>query len=174
MKLFASFSLLKATKWSTTKQYLSQRMDTHRADYKIWKKGIGGNIRSYYLFDKYGVENCKIILLESVNANSNDELKAREAYYIKSLKCVNKAIPLRTGKEYYNDNKEQIKLRYKTNKVLILEKRKEYFNANKDTILEKQKLYNEANKKQISEYQKQYRIKNKEQLSEKKKYTEQN
>ena len=45
---------------STTKKYLSQRMDKHRYDYKEWKKNRKSKTMSYLLFDEYGVENCFI------------------------------------------------------------------------------------------------------------------
>ena len=86
---------------STTKEYLSQRMATHRGNYKFYLKGKGTTITSFKLFDKYGVDNCQILLLEAVNANSKDELHVREAHYIKTLDCVNKCIPLQTYREYY-------------------------------------------------------------------------
>jgi hypothetical protein len=121
---------------STTKQYLSQRMDKHRSSYKSYKNGKYHNITSFIIFDKYGVENCDIILLESVNVNSKDELHIREAHYIKTLKCVNKVIPLRTGVEYYKDNETKIKQYYNDNKILILQKNKKYKNDNKDKIKE--------------------------------------
>ena len=79
------------------------------------------NVSVFEMFDKQGVENCKIVLLELVNCESKDELLAREAFYIKSLVCVNKFIPLRTRKEYLVDNKEK-----------ILEEQKEYYNDNKE------------------------------------------
>jgi hypothetical protein len=41
-----------------------------------------GKTRSFEVFEKYGVENCAIILLEYVNAHSKDELLAREKYYV--------------------------------------------------------------------------------------------
>ena len=91
---------------STTKDYLSQRMVNHRLDYNRWKRMNRKLVTSYNIFDKYGIDNCQIILLESVNANDFNELVAREAHYIKSLKCVNKLVPLRTDAEYYNDIKE--------------------------------------------------------------------
>ena len=102
-------------------------------------------VTSYIVFEKYGVENCVINLLESVNANTSDELKAREAYYIKSLKCVNKIIPLRKPKEYRIDNQE-----------VIQEKQKIYRKNNKDAILEKSKIYYENNKEHVKEYKKEY------------------
>ena len=49
---------------STTKQYLSQRMNCHRHDYDGWKKGYNkvSRMTSFDIFDKYGKENCRIIL----------------------------------------------------------------------------------------------------------------
>ena len=91
---------------STTKDYLSQRFVKHKSDYNYWKKINKNYITSYNIFDKYGIDNCQIVLLELVNANDFNELKAREKHFIKTLKCVNKLVPLRTDAEYYNDIKE--------------------------------------------------------------------
>ena len=94
---------------STTKEYLSQRMTVHRSDYKRFKNGKGKHkLTSFNLFDKYGVENCDIILLELVEANSKDELVSREAHYIRTIKCVNRFVPLRTTREYKQEHKEVI------------------------------------------------------------------
>ena len=92
---------------STTKEYLCQRMDTHRSDYKRWKLGKRKHkTSSFLLFDKYKISNCEIILLESVNANSKDELLAREKYYIQLLQCVNKCTPNVTHEEKKEKKKE--------------------------------------------------------------------
>ena len=50
-----------------------------------------------------------IILLESVETVSKDELHTREAHYIKTIKCINKNIPLRSKKEWDKDNSEKVK-----------------------------------------------------------------
>ncbi len=94
---------------STTKQYLSQRIDKHRSNYKSWKNNKCNKVQVFEIFDKYGVSNCQIVLIENVNAESKDELLAREKHYIKSVKCVNKNIPGRTMKEYYQDNYDTFK-----------------------------------------------------------------
>ena len=93
---------------STTKKYLSQRMDTHRAGYKQWKKGKTNLITSFTIFEEYGLENCNIVLLELCPCESKDMMHSREAHYIRTLKCVNKYIPNRTKKEWHEDNKETI------------------------------------------------------------------
>jgi hypothetical protein len=141
---------------STTKEYLSQRMDLHRSDYKYWKLGCRAFVSSFKIFDLYGIENCEIVLLESVNCNSKDELRAREGFYIQNNICVNKNVAGRSRQEsikYYRDNnkeniKENMKLYYETNKENI----KLYYQSNKETIKEKVNKYREINKQKIKLY----------------------
>jgi hypothetical protein len=120
---------------STCQPNLSQRLAKHRSTYKDWKLGKTNKTASYTLFDKYGFENTQIILIESVNCNTKDELSMREAYHIRSNLCVNKNIPLRTHKEYVI-----------ANRTIILDKHKAYHIQNKDNIHARQKLYREANR----------------------------
>jgi hypothetical protein len=139
---------------STTKERLSQRMTAHRKDYKYWKSGgKGDKITSYELFDKYGIENCNIYLLELVNATTLDEIKAREGFYIKSLKCVNKYVAGRTYKEYREDNKEiikEMKKEYRINNIeKIKEQKKEYYINNKETINKKDVINYQLNKEKL-------------------------
>jgi len=138
---------------STTKQYLSQRMTSHRSKYNQFKKNNCTKTNSFDLFDKYGIDNCQIVLLELVNVNSKIELHQQEAHYIKTLKCINKYIPLRTKKEY---NKE-----YKINNK---EKIIEYKINNKEKIIEYDKKYRENNKEKKKEYDKKRRLIKKQEL----------
>jgi ribosomal protein S27AE len=75
------------------------------------------------LFDNFGVDHCRIILLETFPCQSKDELTSREAFYIRSMPNVNKIIPHRTRAQYREDNQED-----------ILRKRIEYYEINKDSI----------------------------------------
>ena len=140
---------------STANEYLSERMAEHRKSYRSWKKGISKKTMVFDLFDKYDVQNCKIILLESVNVNSKDELKQKEANHIKTNKCVNKMMPNRTPKQYYQDNKEYLnnrnKLYQENNKDKLLEYSKQYRDENKEQKKETDKAYREANKEKIKE-----------------------
>ena len=111
---------------STTKEYLSQRMEKHRSNYKYWKEGKYGKTYSFILFEKYGVENCNIILLEYINAQSKDEQTAKEAEYIKNYKCINKFLPFRTNEERKDKNKSY--------RLQNKDKIKEYREKNKDKI----------------------------------------
>ena len=88
-------------------------MAAHRKDYKTWKAGRTHSTSCYKLFDKYGVDNLDIILLESVNAKSYDELISRETYYFKKLKCVNLCLPKNEERTFTNEKrKEYKKLKY--------------------------------------------------------------
>jgi hypothetical protein len=144
---------------STCKEYLCQRMNTHRCDYKKYKKNnTKYTTSSFLLFDEYGLENCFIELIESKECNNNDERIQLEGHYIRLLKCVNKNIAGRTRKEYIEDNKETLK---EVNKV--------YRENNKESINEKAKEFYLINKEKINEIHKQYREKNKEKKNNKSK-----
>jgi hypothetical protein len=98
---------------STTKQYLSQRLTSHKSYYNFFKKGkISKRVSSADLLDLGDVE---IILLESYPCNSKDELAARERHWIEQNKnlIVNINIPTRTTKERndrnYVNNQEILK-----------------------------------------------------------------
>lgn len=148
---------------STTQPLLCQRMVEHRSGYGRWKNGGKcDKTSSYDMFDKYGVSNCRIELIEIFPCNSKDELTKKEGEYIRSLECVNKKIAGRTKQGWYNDNRD-----------ICLEKNREYNYANRDAILEYKKGYCEANKNIIVEYKKKWFRANKDTVYEKakEKYT---
>jgi hypothetical protein len=147
---------------STAKQYLSQRFQAHKNGYQQWKKGKAKRIMSYEIFDEYGIDNCKIVLIEEYPCTSIDAKNEREGHYIRLLPCNNKVIIGRTRKEYRIDNKDQRKIYRLENKDKILEQTKQYRIDNKDQI--KQKRI--ANKEKLLEKGKQYRIDNKEQIKQ--------
>jgi hypothetical protein len=164
------------TYYGSTTQKLSQRMALHRSCYKKNKLATSANS----IFDEFGVDNCKIELVEEVNCSNKDQLLRIEGKYIKENECVNKRIAGQTHKEYVENNKEKIKAIKKEyankNKEKInahqkeyaeknkdklkeyyqnnKEKRKEYYNINKDKILKQQKTYNEIQKNNPEKKQK--------------------
>ena len=85
---------------------------------------------SKMIFDIYGVENCKIELVELFPCHSKEELNAREGFYIRSNECVNKRISGQTGHEYRESNRE-----------IIAEKRKQHYNENKEAQSIRMKNY---------------------------------
>ena len=139
---------------STSLKLLSMRLSNHRATYRRWKEGKTKNVSSYELFEKYGVDNCHIILLESVNASNNDELFARERHWIQTIKCVNKVVVGRTEKEWYHDIKgTPAGDRYR-------ECAKKSRDARKENKKQYDKKYRDACKEKTVQYQKEYRNNN--------------
>jgi len=156
----------------STIQKLCERLRGHKAKYKGYLKGKYPFVTS---FDILKNNNYKIILIENCPCNSKEELEREERQYIESIECVNKNIPGRTDKEYYETYKDKIKENYKNNKDKINEKHKKYYEDNKDKIREKNKEYQieyyQNNKDKIREKNKEYQIEyyqnNKDKISEK-------
>jgi len=117
-----------------TKKGLSKRMSNHRYDYN---SGYNGTTSKEIL--KY--DDAKIVLIELCPCNSKEQLYARERHYIETTNCVNKMIPLRSKKEWAEDNRELIKnykkQHYENNKDIINQKSKDYRIQNKDKVNEK-------------------------------------
>jgi hypothetical protein len=125
---------------ATTKQYLSQAMSKHRDNYTQYKKGKTTHISLFDLFDEYEIGNCLIELIDSRPCANKNEASKFQGEYVKSLDCINKHIPGRTDKEYYQDNK-----------VKILDYKKEYYETNKEKMNEITKQYFKDNKERLNE-----------------------
>ncbi len=75
------------------------------------------------------IERCNYYMEELDSTNIQEKRFILERYYIENIpNCINKYIPTRTDKEYYDDNREK-------NKVY----KKEYREKNKEKIKEKRK-----------------------------------
>jgi hypothetical protein len=84
----------------STTEGLSLRMARHRQQFKVFLKSGKGYTSSYDLFNEYGIENCKIELIEYYKCDTLQELRKQEGIYIKTTECVNKHVAGRTDKEY--------------------------------------------------------------------------
>lgn len=125
--------------YGSTCQTLSKRMGEHRSYYKIYKQDKRDFFyTSFILFDKYGLENCKIELVEDYECKTKEELRQREGWWIKNNPCVNKTIAGRDRKEWTQDNKEHMK-----------EYRKNYYNNNKEVVLKLHKKWEDSNRDSI-------------------------
>jgi len=93
---------------STNQKLLCCRMGAHREGYKLWKNNNTNFTSSYLLFNEYGVESCKIELLETVKTNDRKETNKIEGKYIKELNAINKQMAGQTKEEYYLVNREKI------------------------------------------------------------------
>lgn len=170
---------------SSAQKYLSSRFEGHKKSYKCFKAGKKYFLTSFILFDKYGIENCFIELIEAFPCNSVEELRKREGEHIrKAQNCVNKHVAGRSDKEYYEEHKEKIKEKHrdyreehkeatkeqeKKYRAEHKEQKKEWSKANKEEIKKYNKEWREENIEAIKERKKEYYEANKEQINEKKK-----
>jgi hypothetical protein len=114
---------------------------------------------NYYVYEfirnNGGWINFNMVIVEKYPCNDKMEACKKERYWIETLNAtLNKIIPSRIRKEYYEDNKltiqEQKQNYYKDNKSKISEQKQNYYEDNKSKILEHVKIYYENNKTQIS------------------------
>ena len=105
----------------STTRTLAQRLCQHRYHYQRYLSNITDSKTTS--FNVLACDDYDIVLLEKVVCESIDELHQRERYYIETLDCVNKRIPLRLKsmsdifseareayqREYRETNKEAIK-----------------------------------------------------------------
>jgi len=113
------------------------------------------NFKVYqYIRDNGNWDEWVMIAIEKYSCNDKKELEIKERYYIDLLRpTLNKHIPTRTVKEWYDYNKEKIK-----------EQRKEYQQNNKEKIKEQKKEYRDNNKEKINEKAKEKYQNNKEKV----------
>ena len=140
-------------------------MTGHRSQYKQWlRQNRDDNFKawktSFLLFDEFGVENCKIELLELYPCDSREELQAREGHHQRESDCVNKQIAGRGKEQYYQENRETINAKKKVyaenHKEETREYKQQYYKENKEFVSNKCKTYYENNKEEIIEQKKQY------------------
>ena len=145
---------------STTEKYLSSRLAKHKYQYE---HQYNVSTMSKKLFETQNDVN--IILVEDYPCERKEQLLARERYYIDNFNCVNKTLPLRTQKEYYNSNKaivlQNVKNYTRENIDKVKAYKKEHYEANKEKKKEYDRNYRQENQQRIKEYMKQYREKQK-------------
>lgn len=141
----------------STTQILKYRFQHHIYDYNNWLKNNTLRMSSSrIIFEKFGVENCKITSLAEYEVVDEAHLRAYECKWIGKLNrfCVNKYEPI----NFLPKHKDMIY--YQKNKDDIIEKSKKNYDENKEYILERSKEYREKNKDEIAEKRKERRKKN--------------
>jgi hypothetical protein len=147
--------------YGSTVQSLPMRLGKHRALYKLYKESkYNKRVSVYDIFDKFGIENCKIELVEACSFENKSEMQKREGYWIQNEACVNKIIPARTVKQYYQDKREQILEQCKTyrenNKEKVKLRNDKYRVDNVEKMREIRRKYEENNKDKVQEYRTQF------------------
>jgi hypothetical protein len=151
---------------STCEPTLARRLSGHVQNFKKWRNGKCTFITSFEIIEggDYYIE-----LLEICPCTINEELLARERFYIKSIDCINKIKNLnRTDEEKKEYMKEYSKEYNKLNNDKIKEQNKEYKELNKDKIKEQNREYNKLNKDKIKEQKREYNKLNKDKIKEQK------
>jgi hypothetical protein len=133
---------------STVEARLCRRLSKHVSDYKRYIGGKSNFITSFRIIEN---EDYQILLLEEYSCSSKDQLKAKEAKYIREMDCVNRNVPGRSGIEYYKDNKDKIKEHRKKYYHENQDKIKEYEKVNQDKIKNRKKEYYQANKDKLKQ-----------------------
>ena len=150
----------------STVQSLSNRMSEHRKRFNKYRNGQDTNYTSsFVIFEEYGMDNCKIELIEVFPCGSKEELHKQEGFHIKSNDCVNKLVNGRTRHDWYKDNKDAIQDKQRqyamNHKEQIKEYKKKYFEEHKDELTRKSKERYQANRETVLAQCKDYREKHK-------------
>ena len=149
----------------STIESLSKRMCKHRAAYHSYSKsGSGSYCTCYEIFNEFGINNCKIELVESCQCNSKEELNSREGFYIKNMECVNRVVPKRTKKEWAEETNYYNKYNSEHQDVI-----KAYRDNHKDKRDAYNKTYRETCRDKIRQSCASYYSRNKEQILNSKK-----
>ena len=117
-----------------TKIYVGHTINWIQRKYNHKSNCNNSNSKMYDYFvyqfirENGGWDNWDMVLIEEYECETKLQAEQRERYWIENLKAeINRVIPSRTKREYYETNKEQRK-----------EYQKEYRETNKEKILKQQ------------------------------------
>ena len=99
--------------YGSTTQPLHDRFHSHKSNFITNREKHVS--KSKILFEKYGVENIKIVLVKYYPCNTKQELEAEESIYIRNNECINTVIPGRSKKEYYQGRGRELDKIYRDN-----------------------------------------------------------
>jgi hypothetical protein len=153
--------------YSSTTQPIFKRLSQYKKTY------LKKNISYKWLFDKYGIDNIKIVLIKSFSCNNKEELEAEEAKYIRENDCINKMINLKhqETKEDKQEIKEEKEIK-EEDKQEIKEDKQEIKEDKQEIKEDKREIKEEDNKEKTArdkkrDTYKEYYTKNKENILKK-------
>jgi len=74
----------------STIRRLQDRYKDHKDKYRAWKRNPDKKyFSSYEIFEKYGIENCKITIIEKIDYTTQGEIREKERHYIGFFDTVN-------------------------------------------------------------------------------------
>jgi hypothetical protein len=126
--------------YGSTQYSVNKRITQHKSQCKRWKEGKTNYTTSFQIIER---GNYSYSLIEIADCEDRKQLETRERMFIETNECINKTIPCRTMKEWYDENQdtiiEQRKTNYSKNKVQVKEHMKEYRHINRDVINDRQR-----------------------------------
>lgn len=142
----------------STKQPLHKRFYEHKKNYRLGTP----DTKSHLIFQKYGIYNCSIILIEQVECETKQHALREERRIYDERKAVQNIVNAYRPHVSSEEAKETTHIY-----------NKKYFKAHKDEWKEKygetQKKYYEAHKEEIIKRNKEWRKKNEEKVKAKNK-----
>ena len=130
-------------------------MARHRHKYQHYLNTGKKHTNVVLLFDEFGIENCKIELIENYPCESKALLQRQEGHHIRNTDCVNKKVEGRTRKEYSEENKDRIS-----------ERGKDWYENNKEYCAERARLKRELFNEKVNEQHRQSYYKHREETNE--------
>mgnify|MGYP005988885299 CR=1 FL=1 len=160
----------------STIQTLAQRMNGHRAGYKRWLEKKENPCAIFHEFKEHGIEQFHIELIEDYPCEREEQLLARENFFIRKEDCVNKISAILTPeerKEYKKKYKQEHIDKYKHYFSNYREQHREeaktyakqYYQNNTEKALQYRKEYVKINKEKIKQIQQKKYLKNAEAIS---------
>lgn len=130
----------------STTTSLAKRFSRHKSSYSCWKNGTTGKTQVFDIFDEFGSDNCKIVLLEIKEPPYiKQELLQLEQKWIDELDCVNKKPSFRSEEE----RKEYLKKYNKQPDVILM-------NRESDKRCRDKPEHKKRKKEYMNEYRKEY------------------
>jgi hypothetical protein len=113
----------------------------HRQTFKSGKY----ETTSCIIFQKHGLENVKIELIEEFPCENVEQLRKREGEIQRERECVNRVIAGRTRAEYYQDHAEQIR-----------ERTRQHYQEHAEELREYGRRYYQEHAEELREYGRQH------------------
>jgi hypothetical protein len=134
----------------STTTTLKQRKWKHKSHFKMRQINEKAKCTISRKLFELGIDDVKINLVKEYSLENKEQLLKKEAKYIRKYKekygdkCLNICVPLRTRKEYCEDNKEKIletkRIWRDKNKEKVNKQKREYFQNNKEKVQDQQKV----------------------------------
>jgi hypothetical protein len=140
----------------STKQPLTKRIYQHK---------MNKDCKCQFLFDMFGYENCKIILIKEYNVKNMEEQRKFEQKHIDENKEF--ILNVQSAFTSLEDTKMKNKQWKDKNRDLVNQINKKYRDNNKERIKEQKKIYRDNNRERVNELKRLSYLRCKEKLKNK-------